>query len=111
MIKIVPSGTFFVFCWFVIIFYIYLCALNHIKFRNRYEHASKLGSLVFLEAGASVVGNLVIGLLDGGDGFHSGGCTGGRTSGCHDELEDAGDIDRGISVVLLHGIPYDAYVL
>ena len=99
------------FCWFVIIFYVYLCTLNKTKFRNRYEHASKLGSLVFLEAGASVLGNPVAGLLDGGDGFHYGSCTGGRTDGCHDELEDVGDIDRGLSVVLLHGIPYDAYVL
>ena len=99
------------FCWFVIIFYIYLCTLNNTKFWNRYEHASKLGSLVFLVAGASVLGNLVIGLLDGGDGCYPGGCTGGRSSGCHDELEDAGDIDWGLSVVLLHGIPYDAYVL
>ena len=93
------------FCWFVIIFYIYLCTLNKTKFRNRYEHASKLGSLVFLEAGASVLGNLVIGLLDGGDSFHFGGCTGGRTGRCHDELEDAGSIDWGLSVVLLHRFP------
>lgn len=99
------------FCWFVIIFYIYLCTLYKTKFRNRYEHASKCGSLVFLEASASVLGNLVAGLLDGGDGCYLSGCTGGRTGGCHDELEDAGDIDRGLSLVLLHRIPYDAYIL
>ena len=99
------------FCWFVIIFYIYLCTLNKTKFRNRYEHASKCGPLVFLEAGASVLGNPVAGLLNGGDGCYPSGCTGGRTGGCHDELEDTGDIDWGLSLVLLHRIPYDAYIL
>ena len=106
-----PFGDFF--CVLLVCYhlFVYFCTLNHTNFRNRYEYASKCGSLVFLEAGATVLGNPVAGLLDGGDGFHLGGCTGGRTGGCHDELEDAGDIDRGLSVVLLHWFPYDAYVL
>ena len=99
------------FYWFVIIFYIYLCKLNKTKFRNRYEHASKLGSLVFLEAGASVLGDSVAGLLDGGGGHSDGGYTDGRSDGCHDELEVTGYLYWGLSVVLLHGFPYDAYVL
>ena len=98
------------FCWFVIIFYIYLCTLNKTKFRNRYEHASKLGSLVFLEAGASVLGNPVLGLLDGGGSCCSGGCIGGWTGGCHDALEDIGGFYWGLSVVLLHRVPNHAYV-
>ena len=57
------------------------------------------------------MGDLVAGLLNGGDGSYLSGCTGGMTGGCHDELEDTGGFDWGLSVVLLHGVPYDAYIL